>query len=296
MKRFFNLLFYISIGVFIIYLTQIDYLAFSNFQINYWKLAVSLLFLCLGFYLSSQSWWYALKVHKIDINRKTGLISHGLSIFAKYIPGKVWMILGRSSYVVKNNSADAKIASLASLKEQLVFIMTGMLISFFPILFFDFPWYIPWFVILTTVGIALFLFVKPIHKLILNILGKLLKRTIEIPLISISNALRLGIFTTFYWASWVISFYFLIQATGIHESVVSAFIFPISAIYGILAIIVPGGLGIREGIMVSLFVFLGVGTNDAVSFSVIARLWFICGELFIFVLALSNHRSKRRPN
>lgn len=195
------------------------------------------------------------------------------------------MILGRSSYVAKNNSADAKVTSVASLKEQLVFIMTGMLISFFPILFFDFPWYIPWIVIGTTIGITLFLFVKPIHKLILNILGKLLKRTIDIPLISISNALRLGIYTTLYWGSWVISFYFLIQATGVHNSVISAFIFPISAIYGILAIIVPGGIGVREGIMVSLFVFLGVETNDAVSFSVIARLWFICGELFIFLAA-----------
>ncbi|MDA3910509.1 MAG: lysylphosphatidylglycerol synthase transmembrane domain-containing protein, partial [Bacteroidales bacterium] len=257
MKRFFNILFYLSIIIFVIYLTQVDYLVFSDIQLNYWYLGLAIVFLWTGFYFSTQSWWYALKIHKIKISRKTGLISHGLSIFAKYIPGKVWMILGRASYVAKDEGISAKTPSVASLKEQLVFIMSGMLISILPILYFDFPWYIPWIVVSTSVGIALFLFVKPVHNLSQNILSKLFKKPIAIPLISISKAIKLGFYTILYWSCWILSFYFLIQAVGIHNSFVSAFIFPISAIYGILAIIVPGGIGVREGIMVSLFVFLG---------------------------------------
>jgi len=290
MKRFFNILFYLSIIIFVIYLTQVDYLVFSDIQLNYWYLGLATLFLWAGFYFSTQSWWYALKIHKIHIPRKTGLISHGLSIFAKYIPGKVWVILGRASYVAKDSEISGKDSSIVSLKEQLIFIMTGMLISFFPILYFDFPWYIPWIIVSTSVGIAVFLFIKPIHNVIQNILSKLFKKPIDIPLISVSKALKLGLYTILYWGCWILSFYFLIQAVGIHDSFVSAFIFPISAIYGILAIIVPGGIGVREGIMVSLFVFLGVETSQAVSFSVLARLWFVCGELFIFFMAVVGKR------
>lgn len=55
---------------------------------------------------------------------------------------------------------------------------------------------------------------------------------------------------------------------------------------GLLAIIIPGGFGVREGIMVFYLVLLGIPLEIAGGIAVLARLWFIIGEIFIFLLAV----------
>ncbi len=286
MKRFFNILFYLSIIIFVIYLTQVDYLVFSDIQINYWYLGLAIVFLWAGFYFSTQSWWYALKIHKIHIPRKTGLISHGLSIFAKYIPGKVWVILGRASYVAKDSTISGRDSSIVSLKEQLIYILWGLIISFFPLLKLDNAWYIPWIIFATMIGIALFLFFKPLHELICKLTLKWFKKEINIPLLSLKGAAKISGYIIFYWALWIIGFFFLLKTMGIDNAFIASFIFPVSVVYGILAIIIPGGIGVREGIIVSFLTLMGCDLATATSFSILSRLWFITGEVFIFLISL----------
>lgn len=63
------------------------------------------------------------------------------------------------------------------------------------------------------------------------------------------------------------------------------FAFPLSVCFGIIAIILPGGLGLREGIIIGYLVLAGLDTEQATTISFLNRLWFIAGELFIFLLA-----------
>jgi uncharacterized membrane protein YbhN (UPF0104 family) len=87
-------------------------------------------------------------------------------------------------------------------------------------------------------------------------------------------------------------FYLLLFAFGIPGPFKASFVFPVSAVYGVLAIIFPGGIGVREGIMVSLLTMMGCNPLTATTFSVVSRLWFITGELFIFSLAFIARQRK----
>lgn len=286
MKKFFNILFYVSILVFVIYLTQIDYISLSNIGFNLYYLIGAILLLWAGFYVSTQSWGYALRVHNIHISRRTALISHGLSVFAKYIPGKVWVILGRASYIAKDKSISAKDSSIVSLKEQLIYILWGLIISFFPLLKLENAWYIPLLVFLTMVCIALFLFLKPLHNLISRLVLRWFKKELNIPLLTVRGALQISGYIIVYWIFWIAGFYLLLLAFDIPRPFEAAFIFPVSVVYGVLAIIFPGGIGVREGIIVSLLTLMGCDAGLAAGFSIAARLWFIIGEVFVFVLAM----------
>ena len=75
--------------------------------------------------------------------------------------------------------------------------------------------------------------------------------------------------------------------------------FPFAASIGIIAFIFPGGLGIREGFLVLYLVSSGMLTGDATLVSIAARIWFILGEVFMFVLViflkfrfLNSHQTK----
>ena len=70
--------------------------------------------------------------------------------------------------------------------------------------------------------------------------------------------------------------------------------FPISVVYGVLAIIVPGGIGVRESILSGFLIALKVDPKLAVTISALSRLWFISGEVFIFLLASSIKYSLSR--
>jgi uncharacterized membrane protein YbhN (UPF0104 family) len=63
--------------------------------------------------------------------------------------------------------------------------------------------------------------------------------------------------------------------------------FPLAATLGILAIIAPGGIGVREGV---LFLFLNssgaLTVEEATTISVFSRVWFLVGESFLFLIAL----------
>jgi len=44
-------------------------------------------------------------------------------------------------------------------------------------------------------------------------------------------------------------------------------------------------LGLREGIIIGYLILAGLDTETATTISFLNRFWFICGELFIFLLA-----------
>ncbi|MEZ5196557.1 MAG: hypothetical protein R2764_09195, partial [Bacteroidales bacterium] len=73
-----------------------------------------------------------------------------------------------------------------------------------------------------------------------------------------------------------------------------AFAFPLSVTIGLLAIIFPGGLGVREGILVGYMVLTGMPIQIATVITLYARLWFISGEIFIFLLALGLRVTGRK--
>ncbi|MCY1720378.1 lysylphosphatidylglycerol synthase domain-containing protein [Prolixibacteraceae bacterium Z1-6] len=285
LKKLLKVLLYLSFGFIIYYLYTFDYLQFSNVHFNLALLFTSLILLWSGFVVSTLSWKNSLHSHQIQITNQLAIYSHGISVFAKYIPGKVWVILGRAS-IVSEHKSSLTVLSAISLKEQLVYLLTGLIVSLFAIVWLPLHPLFSVFVGLTACALALFLFSKKIHWLILVTIKKLFKKDLDIPYVSIREALPMLKSILGYWFFWSVGFYILVLATYPNAPGIIAFAFPISVCYGLLAVIVPGGIGVRESIIVLFLTSAGMETSFAVTISLLQRLWFITGEIFIFGLAL----------
>jgi glycosyltransferase 2 family protein len=284
-ELFFKILLYLSIPFILFYLYRLDYIHLKHIHFNYWWMGASLIFLWAGFIFSTVSWRYALYFHHIKISLKSAIVSHGLPVFAKYIPGKVWVILGRASYITKDGYK-IQDTSFVSLKEQLLFIMLGLLISFIPALWYFQTSYISALVILTIIGLLLILINPWVHAFAEKILEKIFKKGFSLPRLTMALTFKLSFYIIIYWAFWIFGFYCLICSFCNNVAILMAFAFPFSVCYGLLALFTPGGIGVREGLMVAFLVISGLDTQTAVTFSIIARLWFMTGEVFIFLLAI----------
>ncbi len=281
----FKLLLYLSIPFILYFLYKIDYLHIKNMHFNFLWLSLSIIFLWGGFVFSAISWRYALYFHNIRIPVKIALISHGLAVFAKYIPGKIWVILGRASYLSQKGHKLQE-TSFISLKEQLLFIMVGLLISFYPALRYFKTGYLSVLVIITLTALLLFLTNPWFHSLAEKIAAFILKKKILLPRLTSSLTFRLSGYIILYWALWMLGFYCLLNSIKGNNSFLMAFAFPFSACYGLLALFTPGGIGVREGFMVAFLTMAGIDMATAVTFSILARLWFMTGEIFIFLLSI----------
>lgn len=274
-----------SIGFLIYYLFKFDYLIFSELQFNYYFLLFSVLLLWLGFYASTLSWRIALKQHGYIISRKLAVHSHGISVFAKYIPGKLWVIIGRASVAAKGKFS-LKIFSTISLKEQLIYLFVGLLVSLIGLVFVDINPYFLLIVLASVLGLGLFLFSEKIYRFALSLFQRIFKKELDVPFVGIKELMHIGLAAFTYWAFWSIGFFLLCKSISPEIGILAAFAFPLSVSYGLLAVFIPGGIGVREGIIVLVLTSIGVEPQLSVTISVISRLWFITGEVFIFLLAL----------
>jgi uncharacterized membrane protein YbhN (UPF0104 family) len=288
MKKYqwvFRIFLYLSVLFLVYYLIKFDYLSLNSVNLNYYRLIPAVVLLWLGFFLSTISWKYALKFHGYTINNRLAVVSHGLSVFAKYVPGKVWVILGRAAYVGNQKSLKISELSFVSLKEQLLYILLGLIIAFVPaLLYFNHNYWV--LIILVTIsGLCLVLFIKPLHDFGERLVNRIFKREVNLPFLSFKLSVKLSFYIILYWAFFSVGFYFLVASLTDKALLVHIFAFPLAVSYGVLALFTPGGIGVREGLLVAFLTATGVNLDTAVTISVISRLWFISGEIFLFTLA-----------
>lgn len=284
-KFFFNALIYIGLIFLVVYLYQYDYLSIAALQVNPVKLVASTLLLWMGFLSSALSWQRALKIHGIVIPYKSALSSHGLSVFAKFIPGKIWVILGRASKVSLEGHS-LKMTSFVSLKEQLVYIWLGLLLSLAIIFGPTGTHGLIALVLVLIIGLTLFNFSGWLRRLAEYLFQLIFKREFIIPPVTFTEALPMTRIILLYWALWSSGFYLFVSAISPSISPLIAFVFPLSVTLGLIAVIVPGGLGVREGIITLGLTTFGVPIELATTIAIAARLWFTSGEVFIFLSGL----------
>lgn len=285
MKKVINVFLYGSLVALLIYVYNLDFLIFRDLSINYFWFFISIILLFAGFILSAISWKVALKMHGIDITSRQAIMSHGLPAFTKYIPGRIWTILGRAA-LIQNKDHNVKKLSFISLKEQLIYLSLGFIISIYPIVRTEKIREYSFIIISISVFLFILLFSEHLQKLFQRIWNYIFKKEINIPIIKGREFVKLSWFILWYWSVWTLGFYFLlISVLGI-VPIYYAFAFPLSVSLGLISIIFPGGIGIREGVIVLFLVANGIQTEVAVTFSVLSRLWFLLGEIFIFLTAL----------
>ncbi|MCJ7448899.1 MAG: flippase-like domain-containing protein [Bacteroidales bacterium] len=251
-------------------------------------LVISLALLFAGFLIDVRGWQLIINGNGRKVKFKHALISTGLYIFTKYIPGKIWIILGKANYMKKHAQLSLTDLSGLALTYQIFSLVGGLCIGLFGIMKFGFDTSVLIIIILFTGLLIMSLFSGFLGKIAGWFIGKVIKKQYHFTTLSKAKMYKIFIITLLVWLSWATGFYFFALAIipGGEISPLTGFGFPFAAVWGVVAFFAPGGIGVREGILTAYLNLSDLNIEYATSISVFSRIWFLIGETFIFCMAL----------
>ncbi|MGB6035341.1 MAG: lysylphosphatidylglycerol synthase transmembrane domain-containing protein [Cryomorphaceae bacterium] len=295
MKKWFKYFIYISLLFLIIALVKTD--SFVIPEILYPKyLFLSVGFLFVGFLLDAVAWGATLKVYGFStIKQSDAIAGMGLSVFGKYIPGKVWILLGRSAYMAKRNLISEGESAAISLNAQFISLWVGLVLGMASILIYSNDIVLLIFALGLLALLSFLLFFGYAHSLFTFLAKKVFKRDVQISRLSGKQTLRVMPYFIINWLLWCAGFYLLLQSLSTTSfTPLLGLNFSLAATLGVAVVIAPGGIGVREGILASLLVLGGVDLTLATGAAVLSRLWFLAGEIFIFFIGVIIDRHNRK--
>ena len=250
-----------------------------------------MLLMC-GFLFDAKSWQNILQKNGYPIKYLDAFSSSGLSIFTKYIPGKIWTILGRATYISEKYSIKTVDTSTASLQAQLLSLWSGTLIALLSLIGYKTNsqtlqyWLLALLIFWILLSIALFY--KGFMKYSSLLLSKILNKDIQLPNINERKKIKTVPDFLAIWFFWSLAFFFLIDGINLTTlPFTTGFSFALGGTLGIIAVFAPGGLGIREGVIVAYLVTIGLSIEEATTISIVSRLWYLIGESIFFITAFT---------
>ena len=203
-----------------------------------------------------------------------------VSNLGKYVPGKVWSIAAMT-VMARNSGVSPVVAAGSSIVVQLATLVAGVgviLVTGAQAVNH------PWIAVGAALGIILLLaaipsFLEPLGRGLAGITGKAIVLP-RIPARAVWLAVASAVIS---WISYGIAFQFFVKgvlgnAAGATSSYIA--VYAASYIIGFLALFAPGGVVVRESVMVTGLVRFGLsGQADALAVAVASRLWLTVTEL-----------------
>ncbi len=295
MKSWFKFLLYVSLVFLAIALYNADYLKIPRI-FSVFALTLSFVFLFAGFIFNAISWNQVLRVSKYPIRLGECVAGFGLSIFGKYIPGKIWMIVGRAAYITEENRYPLGTLSAISLHTQLIAIWFGLIYGLSGLYMLGGSYLWSWLLLALWLVLTVVIFSNFVHAKAEQGIRLILRKDITLPKLTVKSTFSVMPAFIAYWAFWSIAYYLLV--TSLIEIKIPWSVglgFPLAGTLGIITFISPGGLGTREAVMVGYLALAGLPVVDATTVAVASRLWFIVGEVFIFFIGWITHRQLHKP-
>lgn len=263
-----------------------------QFSLNYFYLAFSFIFFGIGF-LSRGLIWKKIVDFLEPGNNLTYFEAIKIDVysqFGKYLPGKVFSVVGMI-YLARNKNISKKNLYLSVILDNIFIIIAGFIFSLFLISFFF--TYNTVFLNFYLVGIVTIISgLIAIHPRIFHCLVRLIpvkkikKESIDLDFyLSWFNKVKIIFYYFLNYFSLGFGFFCLINSITYLSwlnllSIVGVYILAI--ILGLVAFFAPGGLGVREGVLV-LFLQFYFPLNIAILISLWARIWTIVTELFLLM-------------
>lgn len=239
-------------------------------------LAVSVVVLAVYMVARSLLW------HMLTLMLHTG-IAAGRAVTAwlvsqlgKYLPGKVFLYAGRVLFYVRDGrpagpvtlafSVELVATFAASILTVLLALATGLLADVG-----EYRW------LFAGVLVALIAMVHPaVLTSVVRLVARVLRRDpFPVPLTYAQSVGFIGLYTL-GWGVFGVAFYFLVRSMYPVEptSILAlAAAFSVASMAGMLAVVVPSGLGVREAVLV-LFLSSVMPVPVAILVSLVARVWF----------------------
>lgn len=250
-----------------------------DWRINYYFLVFSWLLSIGGGFLIALGWNLILRVLGGRLDYKRALKIFFITDLAKYIPGKVWTMVGKV-YMCKEEGVPVAVTSTSVVIQPLIQVISGLLIFLLSLPFWtktsDFINNLYFFFPLIPIGL-LFLHPAIMTKPLNFVLRKLKQKPIEVN-IKYRNILLILLLWCGLWVLTGITYYFLI---------ISVHPFPLSnlpvtigifAIAGVSQFLTPSGIGVLEG-MLTVLLGLYFPLPVAILIALLARVWKTVSEL-----------------
>jgi uncharacterized membrane protein YbhN (UPF0104 family) len=290
MRSLFRYLLYLSLPFLLYQLYVMELLHLP--AVRSWPLAVAAWAVLVGAFLASAVSWRRMLAHSGHAASAAQCVAGmGLSVFGKYVPGKVWMIVGRAAYLAEARGYPLARLSAISLEAQVVDLWVGLLLGALGLLIVGGLAVYGWAVLACWLGLSLIVFSSLPHRLVEGLVRRLARREVTAPKLSLRQTFRLLPYFCPYSLGTALGFYLLVAAVteGPTWPVVGLG-FPLAATLGTLVVLAPGGLAVREGLLTGYLALAGVPLAEATAIAVVARLWFMAGELAFFLCGLAAGR------
>ncbi len=254
-----------------------------KFSFSFFIISIILLFLSFTFLIFL--WKYITNSSGITLTYKHSFIIWFLSLFGRYLPGKIWQLAGMVWFLNKKGIEIKKSATVTLINYFINIIASAVVGSFVFIKFYPKR---AWIIYITVLIIlTILLFPSLIEKFLNSILYILKKQPIKITL----NFKNMIFLLTGHILSWIflgIGLYiFLSSFIEIEIKELGYIISSFSASYfvGVVVFFLPAGIGAREGMLV-LFLSKIMPAEIAVPISFLQRLWMTVPEIIGGTIAL----------
>ena len=265
----------------------------AEFDLHIGLLLLSFALLGLYFVGRSLLWHYLTARAGIAIPVGEAVAAWFYSQLGKYLPGKVFLYLGRLHYYRRHRRPTA-ILAMVFLVETLATLSASVVTVLVSLLLLDVVELEGWRILLV---FALVAFTIILHPRFLNgglRLGlRLFKRKPQQVELSASDTY---LFVVMYVANWLVFglafFVFINSMLSISATYIIylAGSFSLATLVGMFSVFVPSGLGVREGILMFMLSQV-IPLEAAIVVSVAARLWFTVAELVAIGIVRAVTRS-----
>jgi uncharacterized membrane protein YbhN (UPF0104 family) len=223
-----------------------------------------------------------------------------ISNLGRYLPGKVWQIAALA-VMARERGVSPVAATGASLLVNLTNVLSGfvvVLLAGAPLIALSSKNGIAYAVVITTVLAAGLLLLPFLLPQLARLAGRLTNRVIELPPIPARNIWVAAIGTAVAWILYGLAFQLLVLGTlsdVAGNSTAYIAVFTSSYLVGYLALIAPGGIGVRETMLVAGMSALGLATEPhAWLVALVSRLWLTVLEVLPGVLFIARDGIRRR--
>ncbi len=237
---------------------------------------------------------------KYEISLKRMCMILFYSQIAKYLPGGIWGYVGRV-YLYKREGMNGNNAFTCVFLETILILVSGIIVFCLSLFFGGDILSVEWMpreYFNEIVIAAMVILLLVVHPKVLSLLWRLVPARFSGEKLqlkySYSSVLRPALLLIAFWLGVGGGFWLLVRSfyqMYVYLLPMTAGAYVLAWIMGFLVFFLPGGLGVREAVLVlslNLYLPISISTISAVA----ARLWWVTGELSWALLSLVWNRFK----
>jgi uncharacterized membrane protein YbhN (UPF0104 family) len=271
----------------------------ASFNLRLIPLFLSTLIFAFSYFIQIWAWYLITSKLSIALPLLETLKSWFYSQFGKYLPGKVWLLLGRF-YFYESKGKSRRGISIGLYLETVMTIMAAGLIFLSALILYKKvgPFYSVrqfWWMILPFIFVFISLHPRVLQKILSWLLIQFKREPISLP-ISYLDILWILFVCIMAWVVGGVGFYLFVDSifpVSPHQILFLTGALAFSSVLGLIAIFAPSGLGVREGVLVYLLSYITPGPV-AVLISILTRIWMTLIEIGLTgVIYLLGHFQKR---